>query len=207
MVTTASDEWAARIRVAALHGMSRDAWSRYERGGSAHYDVVMAGFKYNMMDLQAAIGLRQLDRLDEMGLRRARVWDIYDEGLAALPVERPRPVAAGAVHARHLYTILVDEQRCGWTRDVLQAQLHAAGIGTSLHFRALHLLTFYRERFALMRGMFPNAEYISDRTLSLPLSGATTDDEARRVVTVLGNLMARSPRRSDAGVAIAGGTR
>lgn len=194
MVTTASDAWAARLRVAALHGMTRDAWSRYENGGSPHYDVVLPGFKYNMMDLQAALGLHQLARLAEMQERRESVWRIYDEGLSSLPLERPAPVAEGDVHARHLYTVLVDRERCGWTRDALQRALHEEGVGTSVHFRALHLHSFYAERYRLRPGMFPNAEFISERTLSLPLSGATSNDEASRVVEVLTALLTRGPR-------------
>jgi dTDP-4-amino-4,6-dideoxygalactose transaminase len=191
MVTTASDTWARKIRVAALHGMSHDAWARYELGGSAHYDVVMPGFKYNMMDLQAALGLRQLDRLPAFRVRRERIWRMYDEGLAGLGLVLPAPVAPGTVHARHLYTILVDDRRCGWTRNGLQKALHREGIGTSVHFRALHLHSYFASRFGLSRGMFPNAEYVSDHTLSLPLSGATSDEEAGRVIDIVQRLLGR----------------
>jgi dTDP-4-amino-4,6-dideoxygalactose transaminase len=156
---------------------------------------VLPGFKYNMTDLQAALGIRQLQRLSEFQIRRGRVWRIYDEALRGLPVDRPAPVPPGWLHARHLYTILVDERRTGWARDGLQRALHEKGIGTSVHFRALHLHSFFTERFGLRRGMFPNAEYISDRTLSLPLSGALADAEAERVVEVLRDLLSRPPRR------------
>lgn len=196
MVVTRSAERAASLRIASLHGMTRDAWHRYERGGSAHYDVVMPGFKYNMMDIQAALGLRQLDRIEEFCARREAVWACYDEGLADLPVDRPAPVEAGSVHARHLYTVLVDEARCGWSRDELQHALQREGIGTSIHFRALHLHTYYAERFGLRRGMFPRAEFVSDRTLSLPLSGSMTPQEAWRVVDVVRRLVGARWRRA-----------
>ena len=182
MVTTASADAAARLRVAALHGMSRDAWRRYAQGGSAQYDVVMAGFKYNMMDVQAAIGLRQLARLYGMHDRREAICRRYDEAFADLPLTLPAPPDAGMVHARHLYTVLVDERLCGVSRDRLQAQLADAGIGTAIHFKALHLHSYYADRFALRRGMFPGAEFVSDRTLSLPLSAALTDEEVDRVI-------------------------
>ncbi|MDE3155857.1 MAG: DegT/DnrJ/EryC1/StrS aminotransferase family protein [Acidobacteriota bacterium] len=182
MVTTASEEAATRMRVASLHGMSRDAWRRYEHGGPADYEVVMAGFKYNMMDLQAAIGLHQLARLDQMLARREQIWRQYDDGLADLPVTRPVPPDAGMVHARHLYTILVDRDVCGRSRDELRARLAAEGIGTAIHFTALHLQPFFRERFGLRRGQFPNAEFVSDRTLSLPLSASLADAEVARVI-------------------------
>ncbi|HEY7791063.1 MAG TPA: DegT/DnrJ/EryC1/StrS family aminotransferase [Vicinamibacterales bacterium] len=189
MVTTDSGEAAARIRTAALHGLSRDAWRRYEIGGAAHYDVVMAGFKYNMMDLQAAIGLRQLDRLDEMHDRREAIGRRYDEGLADLPLTLPSLPDLGMVHGRHLYTVLVDEASCGWSRDGLQAALATEGIGTAIHFTALHLHSYYQERFALARGRFPHAEFISDRTLSLPLSASLSDEEVDRVIDTVRRLV------------------
>jgi dTDP-4-amino-4,6-dideoxygalactose transaminase len=190
MLTTSSDAWASFARVAALHGMSRDAWARYARGGSPHYDVVMPGFKYNMMDLQAAIGLRQLQRLDTHLHRRESVWRQYDEAFVDLPIETPAAVAPGDRHARHLYTILVRPDS-GWTRDGLMSALAEEGISTSVHFRALHLHPFYADRFGLRRGMFPVAETVSDSVLSLPLSGAMTDEEAGRVIDVMRSLLRR----------------
>jgi dTDP-4-amino-4,6-dideoxygalactose transaminase len=188
MLTTASDEWAAFARVASLHGMSRDAWARYGPGGVPHYDVVMPGYKYNMMDLQAAIGLEQLKKIDQHRRRRESLWRQYDDGLAGLPIDRPAPVAADDVHARHLYTILVGPES-GWTRDALASALAAEGISTSVHFRALHLHPYYGERFALRRGMFPVAEMVSDSVLSLPLSGGMSEGECARVVDALGRLL------------------
>ena len=123
MVTLASADHADWMRVAALHGLSRDAWARYAPGAQAPYDVVMPGYKYNMMDLQAALGLAQLARLGEMQAQRAVLWDRYEAGLAHLPLGRPAPVPDGWTHARHLYTVIVDPHRCGWTRDALQAAL------------------------------------------------------------------------------------
>ncbi len=188
MLTTSSRDAAAFARVAALHGMSRDAWARYELNGSPHYDVVMPGYKYNMMDLQAAIGLHQLARLGAHLERREAIWQLYDEALAGLPLTRPAPVAVGDRHARHLYTVLV-EPESGWTRDALAAAMAQEGISTSVHFRALHLHPYYAQRFGLVRGMFPNAELVSDRVLSLPLSGGMGLAAAGRVVEVLRRLM------------------
>jgi dTDP-4-amino-4,6-dideoxygalactose transaminase len=189
MVTTDSAEWADRIRILALHGMSRDAWARYTRDGSPHYDVVAAGFKYNMMDIQAALGLRQLARFDGLQQRRARIWERYDDALAGLPIHRPLPPASDTVHARHLYTILVDRDECGLTRDELATALRARGIGTSVHFRALHLHSFYAQQ-GYGRCGFPQAEYVSDRTLSLPLWADMPDDDVTRVVEALTELLA-----------------
>jgi dTDP-4-amino-4,6-dideoxygalactose transaminase len=182
MVTTADERAAAFMRTASLHGMSRDGWTRYAPGGSPHYDVVTAGFKYNMMDLQAAIGLHQLSRIGRMHARRAAICARYDEALSGLPLMLPAPVDAGIVHARHLYPVLLDEQAAGISRDTLHERLRARGISTSVHFRAVHLHPYYQERFGFRRGMFPVAESVSDTTLSLPLSAAMTEDAIDRVI-------------------------
>ena len=139
MVTVRDERAAAFVRTASLHGMSRDAWARYAPGGSPHYDVAMPGFKYNMMHLQAAIGLRQLARIQAMHARREAICARYDAGLADLPLFRPAPAAAGTVHARHLYPVLVDPGLCGVARDDLQRRMRDAGVNTSIHFRAVHL--------------------------------------------------------------------
>ena len=187
MLTTAREDWASFARVASLHGMSRNGWSRSE-DRSPHYDVVMPGYKYNMMDLQAAIGLHQLASLEQRLQRREAVWRLYDEALAGLPVTRPAEVAPGDRHARHLYTLLVDPAS-GWTRDALGEALRLEGIATSVHFKALHLQPYYAERFHLRPGMFPVAEMVSARTLSLPLSSGMTDEQVERVIAALRALL------------------
>jgi dTDP-4-amino-4,6-dideoxygalactose transaminase len=182
MVTTRSEKAAAFMKTASLHGLSRAAWTRYAPSGASQYDVLMAGFKYNMMDIQAAIGLQQLARIEQMHVRRTEIWARYDEALASLPLLRPAPVADGDVHARHLYTVLLDDVAAGMSRDDLQARLRERGIATSVHFRALHLHRYYQERFGLKRGMFPEAEAVSDTTISLPLSAAMPDSAVERVI-------------------------
>jgi dTDP-4-amino-4,6-dideoxygalactose transaminase len=190
MLTTSRDDWAAFARVASLHGMSHGAWTRYANTGSPHYDVEMPGYKYNMMDLQAAIGLHQLASLEDHWQRRDAIWRRYDQALADLPVTLPAPVPDGDHHARHLYTMLVGPES-GWTRDALAVALRNQGVATSVHFRAVHLLRYYADRFAFTPGMFPVAEMVSDRTLSLPLSAAMRDDQVERVVDVLRRTLLR----------------
>jgi len=185
MVTTRSEKAASFMRTASLHGLSHGAWNRYAPAGAPQYDVLMAGFKYNMMDIQAAIGLQQLARIDEMHARRSAIWARYDAELASLPLLRPAPVRAGDVHARHLYTVLVDDVSAGMSRDELQSRLRERGIATSIHFRAFHLHPYYQERFGVERGMFPYAEAVSDTTLSLPLSAAMPDSAVDRVIEAL----------------------
>lgn len=182
MITTASRDQAEWLRVACLQGMNKDAWARYSRSGGRLYDVVMAGFKCNMTDIQAAIGLQQLRRLPEMQARREEIWRQYDEAFADLPATRPAEPAPGTTHARHLYTLLVDPDVTGCTRDSLREALRERGIGTSVHFTALHLFSYYADRLGVARGMFPNAEFVSDRTLSLPFTAALSDEEVDRVI-------------------------
>ena len=184
MVTTHDARAAETIRMASLHGMDRNAWSRYAPGATPHYDVVMPGFKYNMMDLQAAIGLHQLAGIDARLALRTALCARYEAGLAGLPLRLPAPGAAGTVHARHLYPVLVDPS-ADVTRDELHARLRDRGITASVHFRALHLHPFYQERFGLRRGMFPVAEAISDTTLSLPLSSALSTADVDRVIEAM----------------------
>jgi dTDP-4-amino-4,6-dideoxygalactose transaminase len=182
MVTTDDDRAAAFIRTASLHGMDKDAWARYAPRATGQYDVVMPGYKYNMMDIQAAIGLHQLKRLLEMHARRSAIWAQYDAGFADLPLRLPPCADAATVHARHLYTVLVDAADAGISRDDLQARLRDRGVSTSVHFRALHLHPYYRDRFGFERGMFPVAESVSDHTLSLPLSAGMSDESVARVI-------------------------
>jgi dTDP-4-amino-4,6-dideoxygalactose transaminase len=189
MVTTRSEKAASFLKTASLHGLSRAAWTRYSPSGASQYDVLMAGFKYNMMDIQAAIGLQQLARIDDMHARRTAIWARYDEALARLPLLRPAPVADGDVHARHLYTVLLDDVSAGMSRDDLQSRLRERGIATSVHFRALHLHPYYQDRFGLKRGMFPAAEAVSDTTLSLPLSAAMPDSAVDRVIEALHDVL------------------
>jgi dTDP-4-amino-4,6-dideoxygalactose transaminase len=191
MITTSSREHADWLRVASLQGMSKDAWARYSRSAGHMYEVVMAGFKCNMTDPQAAMGLTQLRRLPEMQARRAAIWRQYDEAFADLPVTRPADPAPGTTHAHHLYTLLVDEGLTGYSRDGLREALRDRGIGTSVHFTALHLFPFYADRLALARGMFPNAEFVSDRTVSLPFTPALSDDEVGLVIDSVRELLAR----------------
>jgi dTDP-4-amino-4,6-dideoxygalactose transaminase len=182
MVTTADPAWAARIKTLALHGLSADAWKRFSDDGYKHYEVVEPGFKYNMMDLQAALGIHQLARVEDNLARRNAIWARYDEAFADLPVVLPAPEEPGTRHARHLYTLLLDHDRLHADRDRVLALLHKQNIGTGVHYRALHLHQYYRETFGYQRGDLPNAEWASDRTLSLPLSPKLTDEDVEDVI-------------------------
>jgi dTDP-4-amino-4,6-dideoxygalactose transaminase len=191
MVTTGDSVAEGFMRTAALHGLSRNGWNRYARGGSPHYEVLFAGFKYNMMDLQAALGLGQLARIDALHARRKAIVAAYDDAFAGLPFGRPAEVAEGEVHAHHLYAIEADGRDGALLRDELQAALSEAGIGTSIHFRALHLHRYYADRLGVAAGQYPNAERLSRTLLSLPLSASLGDAEVARVIETVRKLVAR----------------
>lgn len=182
MLTTRSAELAEQIKVSALHGMSVDAWKRFSDDGYRHYEVVEAGFKYNMTDLQAALGIHQLARVEHNLARREAIWRRYDEAFADLPLELPPAEAPGTRHARHLYTLRVEEGRCLLSRDRFLAALHAEGIGTGVHYRSLTQHAFYRERLGVEPGRFAQAEDVGRRIFSLPLSPALSDADVADVI-------------------------
>lgn len=183
MVVTRDGDLAAEVRSLALHGLSADAWTRFSDEGYRHYQVVRLGFKYNMPDLQAAIGLAQMERLEPGGRRRDEIWRRYDEALADLPCLLPRPPEPETTHARHLYTPLIESDRLSVSRDHILEALHAENIGTGVHFVPIHQHEYYRRHGTWAPGDFPNAEFVGARTLSLPLA-ADLDDEAVEDVCV-----------------------
>jgi dTDP-4-amino-4,6-dideoxygalactose transaminase len=189
-LATEDPEIAARVERLALHGLSLGAWARFSDEGFRHYEVVEPGFKANMTDVQAALGLHQLPRLDAWIDHRAELWARYDELLSGLPLETPALPAEGSRHARHLYQVLV-EPEAPLARDELLDGLTAHGIGTGVHYRGVHLHRYYRDRYGLAPEDFPVATAISERTLSLPLSPNVTEADQDDVVSALRELLTR----------------
>jgi dTDP-4-amino-4,6-dideoxygalactose transaminase len=188
MVTTNNPELAKKIQTYGLHGMSADAWSRFSDKGYKHYAVVFPGFKYNLTDLAASIGLQQMQSIDPWLRRRNEVWARYDEAFADLPVGLPAPEEADTVHARHLYTLIIgDDARV--SRDEFMAQMHQRKIGTGVHYRALHVHPYYADRFGYTPEQFPNAHFIGERTVSIPLTQKLTDNEVERVITAVRGIL------------------
>jgi dTDP-4-amino-4,6-dideoxygalactose transaminase len=185
MVVCRDEKSAARIKRLALHGLSADAWRRFSDTEHTHYDVVEAGFKYNMMDLQAAIGIHQLARIDQ-GLRhREKVWAMYDDAFSALPVTRPAVPAPDTIHARHLYNLLIDEEQCGVSRDSFLRRMTAARIGVGVQYRSIPEHSFYRNACGWRAEDYPHALSVGRRTVSLPLSAGLKDEDVEDVVTAV----------------------
>ena len=184
MLTTNDINIAERVEIMRLHGLSRDAWKRYVESTGEHYEVLLPGFKYNLTDIQASIGIHQLRRFNELQKRREEIWERYDEEFSGMEeIELLQSVPPdGSSHSRHLYTILIKTEKLKVTRDEFVKELNKNGVGTGIHFVALHLHSFYREVHGYRRGMFPNAEYISDRTISLPFFPYMKDEEVEYVI-------------------------
>jgi len=188
---TGPPELIDEARMWSLHGMSRDAFKRYTSEGSWRYDVVRPGFKYNMPDLQAAIGLHQLARLDEMQKRRHAIVAQYDEALGQLD-ELDTPVARPEVDsAWHIYLLRLRPDRLRIGRDEFIEELRRRNIGASVHFIPIHQHTYYRERHQLRAEQFPVAQREFERMLSLPLSPAFSDQDVADVIEAVTDVVAK----------------
>ena len=186
MVTTNDANWARRMRALSLHGLSHDAWNRFSSSGSLHYDAVEPGFKYNMMDIQAAIGIHQLSRIEAAHARRKQIWQQYDLSFCDLPVFRlADTMNAQSRHAMHLYTLLLDLDNLTQNRDFVAAALKHENIGTGIHYKPVHLHSYYRQRFGFRQGCYPDAEWVAARTLSLPLGPVMTDEDVNDVIVAV----------------------
>ncbi len=164
-VTTNDPKIADRVRSLRLHGISKDAWKRYSAQGSWYYEIEDCGWKYNMTDIQAALGIHQLRKLDGFVAKRQKYADMYASGLrdldgVATPVEKE-----GRSHVYHLYPVLLN----GMDRSDFIKEMNKLGIGCSVHFIPLHLHPFYQNTYGFVKGDFPNAEWIYEREISLPL--------------------------------------
>ena len=191
MVTTNDEELASKIKMYALHGLSRDAWKRFSDDGYKHYQVVFPGYKYNMMDLQAAIGIHQMRRVDKWLVRRNEIWSMYQKAFANLPVGLPAPDEEDTVHARHLYTLMIDKNKTGIERDAFMNQLHLKNIGTGVHYLGVHLHPYYQNTFGLKPEDFPNATWFSERTVSLPLSAKLTNQDVEDIISAVHEVIPR----------------
>ncbi|GAB3334797.1 DegT/DnrJ/EryC1/StrS family aminotransferase [Marilutibacter aestuarii] len=181
MILARDEAKMARARVLSLHGMSKDAWHRFGDKGYKHYQVVESGFKYNMMDLQAAIGIHQLARVEASWRRRREIWGYYQQALAALPLRLPAPDAPDTRHAYHLYTVMVDEAESGVGRDGFLDRMHGQGVGTGVHYLSLAEHPYYQDRFGWRPHEWPHAMEIGRQTVSLPLSPKLADVDQHRV--------------------------
>jgi dTDP-4-amino-4,6-dideoxygalactose transaminase len=188
MVVTRDPAVQQRVKVLSLHGMTADAWSRFV-GGPTGYEVVEAGFKYNMTDVAAALALPQLGTLEEHWKRRQHIWEAYNERLSGLPLQLPASTDTHSRHAYHLYTPLLALQELTVSREKIIAALDAENVGTGIHYVPVHQHPYYRQRFRYRDADFPNATFVGERTLSLPLSPAMSEQDVADVATALTRIL------------------
>jgi len=188
MATTANQEWAERMRMMSLHGISKDAWKRYTASGSWYYEVEYPGYKYNLTDMAAALGLIQLKRADEFYRARKRIAELYRAGFGDVAEIRTPVIRDDVQHAWHLYVIQLEVERLRIGRDEFIDALKKENIGTSVHFIPLHLHPFYKRSFGYRPADFPNATAAFERIISLPIFPTMTDSQVDRVIDAVRTL-------------------
>jgi dTDP-4-amino-4,6-dideoxygalactose transaminase len=199
MVVARRGEHLDRIRVLGLHGMSRDAWKRFSDAGYRHYVVDEVGFKYNMMDLQAALGIHQLARVEQNWSRRRAIWDVYQRAFAGLPVQLPAEPDPDTRHAYHLYQLRIDARRAGIARDDFLDAMTQRGIGVGVHYLGLGEHPAYRRLFGWRPDDWPVATRIGRETVSLPLSPKLDDGQVERVIAAVTDVLSASAKHRAAG--------
>lgn len=192
MVTTNNEEIAEKIKILRLHGISKDAWKRYSSAGSWYYEIIECGYKYNMTDIQASIGIHQLKKADNMRNRREEIAKIYNDEFECID-ELLIPMTKKHVkHAWHLYPLLIDINKLKINRTEFIEELKKQNIGTSVHFIPLHLHPFYRKTFGYKKSDFPNAEWVYEREISLPIYPRMTDEDAIDVVCAVKKIVSEN---------------
>jgi dTDP-4-amino-4,6-dideoxygalactose transaminase len=182
-VATRDAQLAKKISLLRFHGIDREAWNRYGKLGNQDYEVVLPGLKYNMMDIQAALGLHQLRELENFIKRRTELAERYQEALVDWPQwQLPEKPTFSHEHAWHLYTPLINEPAAKMNRDEFMQKMKEKNIGTGLHYKAVHLYPYYRDQFGFKPGDFPYAESVGHRIVSLPLFPTMTDAQHDRVL-------------------------
>lgn len=182
MVIARDEADIERIRILALHGMSKHAWTRFSDEGYKHYHIVECGYKYNMMDLQAAIGIHQLERIEGYWQRRRQIWKRYNEAFAEMPIGLPAAEEPDTRHAYHLYTVMIDEEKCGISRDAFLDVMTACNIGVGVHYLSIPEHPYYQKTYSWKPEEYPHAMRIGRQTVSLPLSAKLTDSDVDDVI-------------------------
>jgi dTDP-4-amino-4,6-dideoxygalactose transaminase len=195
MIVTEDEAVYESASLLKFHGMDRESWKRFAKSGSPRYDVEVPGFKYNMMDIQAALGLHQLKRLEGFLVERERLARRYDEALSGVVgLILPSRVAYPVRHAWHLYTPLVDVDRLTIDRDRFMAELKTRNIGTGLHYTAAHEFSYYANRFGWQPEDFPQAHFVSERIVSLPLFPGLTDADQDDAIAAIREVLEKHRR-------------
>jgi dTDP-4-amino-4,6-dideoxygalactose transaminase len=194
MVCTDRDDWADRCRIMSLHGISKDAWNRYGEKGSWRYGVTAPGFKYNMTDVAAAMGLVQLGKAERMRLRRQEIASRYTAAFQNIPALQPAPAPPDRVHAWHLYVLRLNADLLEIDRDRFIDELKARNIGTSVHFIPLHMHPYYRDTYGYRPEDYPKAYGEFLRAVSLPVYSRMSDADSEDVIAAVLDVAERHAR-------------
>jgi len=189
MVVSHDENLIKRTKIMALHGLSHDAWQRYSDSGYKHYYVEEVGFKYNMMDLQAAIGIHQLKKIDEYWKRRERIWNKYIGAFADLDIGLPAPVEKDTRHAYHLFTVRINPRQAGMNRDDFLMAMTAKNIGVGVHYLSIPEHPYYQKHLSLKTEDYPHAFSFGRETVSLPISPKLTDQDVDDVINTVRSIL------------------
>ena len=191
MVVSDDEGLVEKVRLLKFHGLAKDAWQRYSRRGSPQVEIITPGFKYNMTDMQASLGLTQLAKVEEMNRKRAELSALYDRCLSGIDeILHPRPPDYPHVHSHHLYIVFLDLDRVTVSRDGFLEELKKRNIGTGIHFRAVHTQEYYRTIGGYGPGLLPETEWVSDRLFSLPLFPDMEEGDVRDVAAAIRDALA-----------------
>jgi len=192
MITTDNDQLAERARMMSLHGISKDAWKRFSAEGSWYYEIHEPGYKFNMTDIAASLGIHQLARCDELWEARRRCAELYDDGFADLPELSVPFVQLNVQHAWHLYVIQLQLDRLQIDRNRFIQELNQAGIGTSVHYMPLHMHPYYRKKFEYQPEDLPVAKSLYERIVSLPIYPGLADTSVEYVIDTVRRVIAEN---------------
>jgi dTDP-4-amino-4,6-dideoxygalactose transaminase len=189
MVLTREEKDASRIKTLALHGMTKDAWKRFGDDGYRHYQVVECGYKYNMMDLQAGIGIHQLKRVEKYWKRREEIWNRYMREFANLPVGLPAIPDPNTKHAYHLFTLQVDKDNSGIGRDQFMNAMTANNIGVGVHYLSIPEHPYYQKSFGWKPEDYPHAARVGRSTVSIPISAKLNHEDVGDVIAAVKSIL------------------
>jgi UDP-4-amino-4,6-dideoxy-N-acetyl-beta-L-altrosamine transaminase len=189
MITTNDETLEEKMRILSLHGISKDAWNRYSATGSWYYEILYPGFKCNMDDIQASIGIHQLKKIDEMQIRRFEIAEMYNDAFNSLEQIIVPPIEKNSIHAWHLYPIQIRTEHLKINRNEFIEALKAENIGTSVHFIPIHMHPYYKKKFGFKKGDFPNTESFFEKEISIPLYPRMTDEDVEDVISAINKII------------------
>ena len=199
MLVTNNKKWFTQAKIKSLHGISTDAWKRYSASGFKPYEAIYAGYKFNMTDIQASLGIPQLKRVNKNLQIRKKYWQIYMEGLKNIPqITLPAPIEKKTIHGMHIFALLLDSKKLKISRNQFIDEMKKKNIGCGIHFTPLHLHKFYRQTFGFKEGMLPVAEKIGANIVSLPFYPHMTKKDLDDVIAAVTKIInAASDNKSE----------